>query len=79
MEITESMLQAAVRKATEAGLLSRRCTADEAERNRAVMRAILKAALELAEAEAEAEQEDLSALHALAAGKKAVPRYRSQQ
>jgi hypothetical protein len=48
MEITECMLDAALRKATEAGLFARRSSAHEVQANREVMRLILHAAAEAA-------------------------------
>jgi len=48
MEITECMLDAALRKAIEAGLFSRRSSAHETQANREVMRSILLAAADAA-------------------------------
>lgn len=45
IKITESMLQAALEKATEAGLISRRSRQSDAVTNREIMQAILAAAL----------------------------------
>jgi len=45
MTVTEAMLDAALRKATEAGLFPRHCSADELAANREVMRGILFAAM----------------------------------
>ncbi len=44
MRITESILDAAIRRATEAGLFSRRSTSSEMQANREIMRSILDAA-----------------------------------
>lgn len=57
MQVTKPMLEVAVRKATEAGLFSRRCSADELKISHEVMLAILKAALEQEQAAADAEKQ----------------------
>lgn len=46
MDITKDMLQAATRKAVEAGLLPRRVYAEDIATNAEIMRDILEAALE---------------------------------
>lgn len=43
MRITESIIDVAVRKATEAGLFSRHCTSSEMQANREIVRSILDA------------------------------------
>lgn len=45
MNITDEMLQAAIRKAIEAGLLPRNASRDNAEESKAIMRLIVQAAL----------------------------------
>ena len=45
MQVTEAMLQAALQKAVEAGLISRRSIQADAMINREIMQAILQAAL----------------------------------
>jgi hypothetical protein len=45
MKVTEAMLDAALRKATEAGLLPRHCSSYEMQVNREVMFGILSAAM----------------------------------
>ncbi len=47
MDITDEMLEAAVRKATEAGVFRRHCNADERTLNMQIMQSILQAALAL--------------------------------
>jgi hypothetical protein len=47
MNITDEMLEAAVRKATEAGVFRRHCNADERTINIQIMQSILQAALAL--------------------------------
>lgn len=49
MKISAAMLDAALAKAVEAGLIPRRCSAQEQAQNRQVMRSILEAALTAAE------------------------------
>ena len=51
MRITEAMVDAAMRKAIEAGLLTRRGTPEEMAIGREVMHSILRAAFEVAEQE----------------------------
>jgi hypothetical protein len=51
MDITESMLEAAMRKATEAGLFSRRCTSSDRANYREIMYSVLAAFVEAAQAE----------------------------
>jgi hypothetical protein len=60
MRITESILDAAIRRATEAGLFSRRSTSSEMQANREIMRSILDAAVAADTADA-AMQEERSA------------------
>lgn len=50
MQITESILDTAIRKATEAGLFSRRGTLREMQANREIMRSILEAVADAADA-----------------------------
>lgn len=45
MKVTDAMLDAALRKATEAGLFPRHCSSDEMQVNREVMYGILSAAM----------------------------------
>lgn len=45
MDITDTMLQAAVRKAVEAGLLPRRACREDAKESRELMRLVVQAAL----------------------------------
>lgn len=52
MEITEAMIQAAIRKATEAGLFPRHSTPFDTAINREIMLSILQAVAEAAAAEA---------------------------
>jgi hypothetical protein len=47
MDITDEMLQAAVRKATEAGIFRRHCSSAELEINMQIMQSILQAAFNL--------------------------------
>jgi hypothetical protein len=51
VEISEATLDAAIRKATEAGLFARRRTAAEMAADRELMRGILSAAFEAADQE----------------------------
>lgn len=48
MQITEAMLQAALQKTIDAGLISRRSSPDDDVINREILTAILQAALEAA-------------------------------
>lgn len=48
MQITPAMLEAAIRKATEAGLFPRRSSASELAANREIMYSILQAVLDAA-------------------------------
>lgn len=57
MQVTEPMLEVTVRKTTEAGWISRRCSVDELKISQEVMLAILKAALEQEQAPGDAQRE----------------------
>lgn len=48
MDVTNDMLQAAIKKAVEAGLLPRHASADEMRINRDLIRAVLEAAADAA-------------------------------
>jgi hypothetical protein len=51
MDISERMLNAALQKATDAGLFPRRCNAYEQAANREIIRSILRAAMDEASSE----------------------------
>ncbi|HJV88602.1 MAG TPA: hypothetical protein VJ698_24265 [Noviherbaspirillum sp.] len=48
MEITDAMLDAAVRKAVEAGLFARHGTSHDLANNREIMRSVLEASMQVA-------------------------------